>query len=564
LGERSYSLTNPKPYCGGQVLNKEKVLFAVLLVSLASVLALLLVLEVPGRATSYLSPDSIVRAAPSDNSATASDSLPNCRLGVMATDSQLEQFDVTSNLAVGWYLDFGTQMPPTSAVKAEFAQMVSVHQGSGARGGTDTCGPSYPYTISPALTDTKLGALVDNNPGALWIVGNEPERVNVQGDICPQQYAEAYYETYHFIKGRDPTAQVAIAGLVEVTPGRLQYLDIVWDTYLEKYGTRMPVDVWTMHVYILSETDDGDAHVALGTDPGLALSFSINCPDPNTICQAEHDDMALFMEQVTMMRGWMKDHGEQNKPLIITEYGILKPYNYYGTCPGITTCPIGGYPGCFCDEYSKTFHPARVASFLDATFDYLMTATDPQIGYPADEYRLVQQWLWYSLATEGREDLAHASNLIYTDTYTLTVPGWQWRNYASEIPAEVNLLPTYVPPVIEDSPSGTDPVTVTLSAVIANNGNIAVTDTVTVTFYSDESLTTVIGTTTFTGLGGCARRQTVVTTTWANLSSGAYPFWVKVDSGETITETKEGDNVASGIILVNSQQRFLPLVLRDE
>ena len=542
-------------------MNKERILWAILFVSAASVLTLLLVLNASRGTASSQSLDSIVKAAPLDSSATSSGLFPNCRLGVAVASSQLQQFDITSNLGVGWYLTFGTKMTPISTTEAEFAQMVSINQGSGARGGTNTCGPSYPYTITPALTDTELGARVDNNPGALWIIGNEPERVNVQGDICPQQYAEAYYEAYHFIKGRDPTAQVAIAGLVEVTPGRLQYLDIVWDAYLAKYGTRMPVDVWTMHVYILSETGDGDAHIALDTDPGLAIPFSTNCPDPNTICQAEHDNMALFMEQVTMMRQWMKDHGEQNKPLIITEYGILKPYNYYGTCPGITTCPSGGYPGCFCDEYSKTYHPARVASFLEATFDYLIAATDPQIGYPADDYRLVQQWLWYSLATEGREDLAHASNLVYTDTYTLTVPGWQWHDYAAGISPEVNLLPANVPPVIGSSPTGTIPVTVTLSAAVANNGNVAVTDTVTVTFYSDESLTTVIGTTTFTGLGGCARRQTVVTVTWANLSSGAYPFWVKVDSGEMIVETKETDNVKQGLVIINPINRFLPMVL---
>ncbi|MBN1978908.1 MAG: hypothetical protein JW918_16030 [Anaerolineae bacterium] len=540
-------------------MNKKRVLWAILLVSAASVLALLLALEVPGWAATFQSQTTVISPASLDNSAIDSDLFPNCRFGLVPRNAQLEQFDVVSNLAIGWYLNFGTQMAPSSATEAEFAQMIRVYQGAESRGGTDTCGPSYPYTITPALTDTVLGAYIDNNLGALWIIGNEPERVNVQGDICPQQYAEAYYEAYHFIKGRDPTAQVAIAGLVEVTPARLQYLDIVWDAYLEKYGTRMPVDVWTMHVYILSETDDGDAHVALGTDPGLALSFSTNCPDPNTICQAEHDDMGLFMEQVTMMRQWMKDHGEQDKPLIITEYGILKPYNYYGTCSA-TTCPPPIGNDCFCDENSETFHPERVADYIEATFDYLMTATDPQIGYPADDYRLVQQWLWYSLATEGLEDLAHASNLVYTDTYTLTVPGWQWHGYVADISPEVNLLPTNVPPVSASSPSGTDPVTVALSAAIANNGNIAVTDTVTVTFYSDESLTTVIGTTTFTGLGGCARRQTVVTTTWADLGSGAHPFWVKVDSGEMIVETKETDNVKQGIVIVNPVKRFLPIV----
>jgi hypothetical protein len=542
-------------------LNKKQILWLVLGGSLTSALALLLALEAPGWAAPFQPSANSAGPTSPNNSVTSADLSPNCRFGVVATNGQLQHFDIASNLATGWYLNFGTQMTPSSATEAEFAQMIRVYQGPEARGGTNICGPSYPYTITPSLTDTDLGAYVDANPGALWIIGNEPERVTVQDDICPQQYAEAYYNVYHFIKGRDPTAQIAIAGLVEVTPGRRQYLDIVWDTYLAKYGTPMPVDVWTMHIYILSETGEGDAHIALGTNPALAIPFSTNCPDPQSICQAEHDNMNLFIGQVTMMRQWMKAHGEQNKPLIITEYSILKPYNYYGTCPGITTCPPSGYPGCFCDEYKKTYHPTRVANFMEATFNYLRTATDPQLGYPADEYRLVQQWMWYSLATQGLEDLAHASNLVYTTTYSFTTPGQRWHTYVAAIPPTVNLLPAQVPPVIEKAPNGTDPVTVTLLALVANNGDIAVTETATVTFYSDAGLTTPIGATTIAGLGGCARRQLVVTTTWADLNSGAYSFWVKVDSDEVIAETKETDNVKQGLVIVNPVDRFLPLVL---
>ena len=81
-----------------------------------------------------------------------------------------------------------------------------------------------------------------------------------------------------FIKNVDPTAQVAISGLVEVTPGRLQYLDIVWNTYMQEFGTPMPVDMWTMHLYILPEVQlqpdgsidaNGIANVALGTNKAL-------------------------------------------------------------------------------------------------------------------------------------------------------------------------------------------------------------------------------------------------------------------------------------------------------
>jgi hypothetical protein len=541
-----------------QTVNTKIILWLTLFGGLVSVLGLALTLEASGQAVQV--------SEGSAHLATEAELFPNCRLGVAAFNGQLQAYDIVSNLGTGWYINFSTELVPPSPAGAEFVQMIRTYQGPEARGGTNTCGPSYPFTITPALTDTVLGARVDANPGALWIVGNEPDRVSVQDDICPQQYAEAYHDTYHFIKGRDPAAQVAIAGLVQVSPGRLQYLDIVWNTYLAKYGTPMPVDVWTVHIYILSETGEGDAHVALGTNPALAIPHGWYCPDPNSICQAEHDDLSHFANQVRQMRQWMKDHGQQNKPLIMTEYGILKPYNYYGMCPpGTTMCPSNGsgIPGCFCDEYNETFHPQRVADYVSATFSYMMTVTDTQLGYPADEYRLMQQWLWYSLKTEGPQDLAHASNLV-TDTYDFTIPGQQWHNYAADISPTVNLLPAQVPWVVGHAENMTDPVTVTLSATIVNNGNTALTDVVTVTFYSNAAMTETIGSATFTGLGGCARRQVVVTTTWESLDTGAHTFWVKVDSAEAVTETWETDNTASGVALVNPHQRFLPLVLSEE
>jgi hypothetical protein len=523
-------------------VNQNRILWIALAGSPAAVLVVMLTLVTPGQAAPAQPAGHSGAPAPveapvalelpplaleTSPHATADAGLfPNCRFGVAVEPDQVTQFDIVSELGAGWYLDFNRYMDPPGPAEAEFAQMIRIYQGEKRRGGSNNCGPDYDYKIGPPLTDNPhgLGTYININPGALWIVGNEPERIG-QGDICPQQYAEAYHEVYHFIKDRDPTARVAIAGLVEVTPGRLQYLDIVWDTYLEEFGTTMPVDVWTTHLYILSEKNQGDANIALGTDPNLAIGFNPKCTLPNRFCHAEHDDMNLFMEQVETMRVWMKEHDQQKKPLLITEYGILKPYHFYGTCPPETTSCA---PGCFCDEYGETFHPNRVASYITKTFDYLLTATDPELGYPADEYRLVQQWLWYHLAQPvDPPAIGHAGNLANPDSLTeLTIPGQRWQEYAAAITPTVNLLPVHVP-----------------------------------TFYSEEGLTMPIGEATFTGLGGCARRTTVVTTTWGGLTPETHYFWVKVDSPETVTETKETDNVGSGMVVGNPRLLFLPLVL---
>ena len=40
---------------------------------------------------------------------------------------------------------------------------------------------------------------------------------------------------------------MAVAGLVEVMPVRMQYLDTVWDSDVATYGVTMRVAVSTMH-----------------------------------------------------------------------------------------------------------------------------------------------------------------------------------------------------------------------------------------------------------------------------------------------------------------------------
>lgn len=132
------------------------------------------------------------------------------------------------------------------------------------------------------------------------------------------------HDVYQFIKQRDPSAQLGIAGLVQISPGPTACLDLVWAAYRNQYGTTMPVDVWNFHAYIFPEKNaDGTtsfAAIALGTNTELAwVSSGGNaalCSTEDVVCIAEHDDIALFAEQVRNMRQWMRNHGQQNKPLI--------------------------------------------------------------------------------------------------------------------------------------------------------------------------------------------------------------------------------------------------------
>ncbi|MCX7840656.1 MAG: hypothetical protein N2559_14570, partial [Anaerolineae bacterium] len=196
----------------------------------------------------------------------------------------------------------------------------------------------------------------------LWLIGNEPD-VKWQDNVEPVTYARLYHRAYRAIKEADPTAQVAIGGVTQPSPLRLRYLDAVLAAYRAQNQREMPIDVWNVHNFILRE-ERGSWGVDI--PPGFADATGV---------LYEVDDsgnLDAFRRQIVAFREWMAARGFQNYPLIISEYGIPMPEDY-------------GFP----DE--------RVLNFLIDTFDFFLNARDPALGYPADDYRLVQRWCWYSL-----------------------------------------------------------------------------------------------------------------------------------------------------------------------
>ena len=256
---------------------------------------------------------------------------------------RLSDYAGADQLGFGWYSDWTMRGNPEQPNGIEFVQLL------------DTSG--WP----PAWQ--QLEAVVRNNPSALWIIGNEPE-TRGQGRQTPAQYAERYHDAYYFIKNIDPDAQVAIGGVVMPTPLRLRWLDMCLDYYQQTYGERMPVDVWNIHVQILQEKrGDWGCGIPWGLDEDEGRLYEIvdNC------------NVDIFKQLIYEFCAWLKARGERNKPLIISEFGVLMPSSYL---------PHG-------DQ--------SVIEFMEGTFDFLLTARDRELGYSADGWRLVQRWLWFSL-----------------------------------------------------------------------------------------------------------------------------------------------------------------------
>jgi hypothetical protein len=256
---------------------------------------------------------------------------------------------------VGWYSDAGTNPEPLRPNGISYAQLILVKA------------KAYPTTT------LELTATVGANPGGLWIIGNEPEGRYSQGDRTPAEYAEIYHEVYGLIKGLDPTAWIAIGGVIEPTPLRLRWLEMVLQEYESRFGEPMPVDVWNIHVQILQEKAGGwGAEIPAGLPDTEGRLYTL----------LDNANPDVFRQLVTEFRQWMKDQGFQNKPLIISEYGVLMPSTYIAP-----------------DGLEATGDQVLI-DFMRETFEFLVNGQDPDLGYPADDHHLVQQWLWYSLNTQ--------------------------------------------------------------------------------------------------------------------------------------------------------------------
>lgn len=242
-----------------------------------------------------------------------------------------------------------------------------------------------------------IADILTQHPGSVWVVGNEPD-VKWQDNVTPTRYAELYHEVYTFIKERDPSALVASGGISQSTPLRRAYLDSILAVYEAKFGEPMPVDIWTLHAFTLrEERDSWGVDVPPGMNVDVGELYEID----------DHDDIEIFKQNIIDFRVWMAERGYQERPLAITEYGILLPSDY-------------GFP----DE--------TVISFMHQSFDFMLTASN-ETGYPADENRLVQNWFWYMIYDGGQYP---TGNLYDPEQDALTPIGQAYAAYVNTLLGE--------------------------------------------------------------------------------------------------------------------------------
>ncbi len=277
-------------------------------------------------------------------------------------------------LGSGWYLDW-TMRSSILVNGPQHWQMVRVHE---------DC-----ITPSPESIQKNAASF----PGQIWIIGNEPD-VIWQDNVTPTVYAIYYHELYKLIKSSDPSSLIAVGGIAQATPLRLQYLDLVLQTYQDLYHESLPADWWTVHGYVLREEKGSwGVDIPPGMDASKGELYEVS----------DHGRLDLFENQLRAFRKWMKDHGYQATPLALTEFGILMPTSY-------------------------GFTPESIADYLEYTFIWLYDTQDETIGYPNDSYHLVQKWAWFSVSDPNYS----SSDLGDLPDGQLTLVGERFRTMISK------------------------------------------------------------------------------------------------------------------------------------
>lgn len=279
-----------------------------------------------------------------------------------------------NELGAQWFFDWSTKETRKSR-KLEYWQTIRVNQNG----------------YSP--NKEKIESIASKFKGYTWIIGNEPDNT-LQDNTSPEKYAQIYHELYTMIKSKDRHARISIAAVSQPTPARLAYLNEVLASYEKLYKTQLPVDWWNIHAYVLREEID-----LWGA--GLPVGIPIEQGELYEITQ--HGDIEIFQQNLINFRKWMKENNYQNVPLVVTEYGILLPEEF---------------------GFSQDF----IANYLSLTSEWMLSYQDQEIGYPDDNYRLVQKFAWFSLSDRNFQ----TADLVVLDHETLTPIGESFKSLTKE------------------------------------------------------------------------------------------------------------------------------------
>lgn len=460
-------------------------------------------------------------------SAVAAPIEPLCRFGVNHGGAgELTSFALDS-LNAGFFIDYRAD---TAAKPATMEQLRMVRLNQPDKNSTE-------YSSSPSIAT--ITSLAQAHPGAIWLVGNEPDRIIFQDDLTPEAYARAYHELRQAIKNVDPAAVVIAGNIVQASPLRLRYLDLVLAAYRSAYGSNMEVDAWGIHAFILNEQ---------AGQWGADIPRGVSATEGWVLTTAQNADFSLFQQQIVAFRTWMAANGYRHQPLYITEYGVLMPDGY-------------GY---------GPFSPLEVSAYMTRTFDYMLTTTDANLGHPADDNRLVQHFSWYSINDKIKLVNGNFQGfngyLFDPDLGNQRSPmGDAYANYTAQLVSQTDLLVSDLQfsPATPLASSGS--VTMTIQVKVGNAGNTVSPKDFTLRLYrgNPDSGGQLLSGGEFVGsVAGCGSSR-IYTYTWPDVTPDEYDIFAVVSPGADLTDVKLSNNQLQRKLFFATDLVYLPTVRRQ-
>jgi len=466
-----------------------------------------------------------------NNSALAQSCPPNIieRFGVNValeggtlTDYPIDQ------LNLGWWLDyqFGNYFDDSS--NHEYVHLVRYRLYP-----RDANGDPFTVEFSTQALATYVAPIISADPGAIWLIGNEPDN-QTQDNLTAEEYAEMYHDAYTFIKAQDASAQIGFGGTSMPTRLRQKYLDNVISAYQQRYGTKPPVDIVHVHGFVMSE-------VVFPTGNQVAWGFGVprgmdgNDSAVTYVEPEDHWNLDLLRSNLTSFRQWMATNGYQNKPLIVSEYGVLLP---------------------------DVFDTNGVGSdnFMTASFDFFLDSTDGTIGLASDGNRLVQSFSWFSLNFPDTTDQGPLNGALFVpNSDQLTNLGETYKGYTEALLQTCGITPPPPQQLLGD---------------VNCDNNISAVDALFVLQYSvgarnDSSVCPLTGTDTLYAAAGDVNNQSGTNAVDAlfilqcvvGVNNPFCPAAATVTSAEEVTAAKAVKQIFGGRELWHEQNSdvFLPL-----
>jgi hypothetical protein len=211
------------------------------------------------------------------------------------------------------------------------------------------------FVALPHHDEGRLAATMRAHPGSWWMVGNEPNDPH-QDNLSPTAYAAFYHRFARIARREDPMARLMPAGIANAD---WQWAEAFCTAYREAQGSYPRVDAWNVHNYVLES------------------NYS-------------QLDQQVFRDRLIAFRAWMSRAGEGDKPLVLSEFGILVGQERHDT------------------RYEP---PEEIVAYIHETVGWL------------HETDYVQSWAWFASYTSGL-----FNGDLYDHTGQLTLYGEAYRD----------------------------------------------------------------------------------------------------------------------------------------